>query len=863
MPLPKPRKGEAQDDFMQRCMDEAYGDNAPEDRTQEQAVAMCLNTWREAHGKKAGDDKDDGKEPYGDVEYADPGYQKEGKKRYPLDTEDHIRAAWSYINMPKNQEPYTADQVSNIKMRIIAAWKKKIDAAGPPAEKEFAQRQEDDADALDAPDPDDDESYEDFMDRCVAELSGDDSMGSDSIDEDDAEEACRMKWEERRSVPAAVVHKAHAETVQGMEFILSDETPDRMGDVISATGWDLGNFKRNPIALFNHRSDFPVGRWRNLRVEGTALRGKLEMAPLGTSDRIDEIRRLIDAGILKAVSVGFRAIESRPLTHEGRNTGGLLFTKQELVETSLVSVPANPNALAIAKDLKISPETLNFVFAEPGKGNGIKRRAGFTGEPAKSLPRITKRSREMSLSQRITDAQERISALRDQLTAHLSEVDDSNVSDAQLEVTAELNAKIAQHEKGLAALKEAEQRLAASTAKEQKDDVHEMRMPIRYAGPPAARPFTVPAKKLEPIDYVWRTMTCLMKHHSIKGARSLRDVMLGEYGEDEGTGAVLGWITRNPAASAPATTSQAGWAQELVAIVMGEFYKALIPRSIFPRLAAKGSSFTFGRAGVVTLPMRSITPTVSGSFVGEGAPIPVRQGQFVTQQMTPKKMAVITTFTREIAEHSTPAIEGILRDAVLDDTSVAIDTVLLDSNAATAIRPAGLLNGITQTTATSGGGFAAVLGDVKALTNALITATRGNLRSPVWIMSPALAISLSLVPTTGAQALPFREEVSRGFLMGIPILESTTVPMGTLILVDGADFASVTGDDARWEVSDQAVLHMEDTSPQQIVSGSPGTAASPTRSLWQTDTIGLRMIMPLNWVIRRPSVAYTTAVTWQ
>ena len=53
MPLPKPRKGEAQDDFMQRCMHEAYGDNAPEDRTQEQAVAMCLDTWREAHGESA------------------------------------------------------------------------------------------------------------------------------------------------------------------------------------------------------------------------------------------------------------------------------------------------------------------------------------------------------------------------------------------------------------------------------------------------------------------------------------------------------------------------------------------------------------------------------------------------------------------------------------------------------------------------------------------------------------------------------------------------------------------------------------------------------------------------------------------
>jgi phage gp29-like protein len=72
-------------------------------------------------------------EPYGDVDYADPGYQPDKKKRYPLDSEIHIRAAWSYIGEAKNQEPYTSGQVDSIKAKIVAAWKKKIDAAGPPS----------------------------------------------------------------------------------------------------------------------------------------------------------------------------------------------------------------------------------------------------------------------------------------------------------------------------------------------------------------------------------------------------------------------------------------------------------------------------------------------------------------------------------------------------------------------------------------------------------------------------------------------------------------------------------------------------------------------------------------------------------
>ncbi len=82
---------------------------------------------------KAGDAPGEGDKPYGDVAYADPGYQDDKKKRYPLDTEEHIRAAWSYIAKPKNQKPYTSGQVDQIKAKIVAAWKEKIDKDGPPS----------------------------------------------------------------------------------------------------------------------------------------------------------------------------------------------------------------------------------------------------------------------------------------------------------------------------------------------------------------------------------------------------------------------------------------------------------------------------------------------------------------------------------------------------------------------------------------------------------------------------------------------------------------------------------------------------------------------------------------------------------
>ena len=64
----------------------------------------------------------------------------------------------------------------------------------------------------------------------------------------------------------------------GLEFVLSDDTVDRYGDVIEAAGWVLTSFKKNPIALFGHRSDFPIGRWADLKVVDNKLVRKLVLA---------------------------------------------------------------------------------------------------------------------------------------------------------------------------------------------------------------------------------------------------------------------------------------------------------------------------------------------------------------------------------------------------------------------------------------------------------------------------------------------------------------------------------------------------------------------------------------------------------
>lgn len=83
-------------------------------------------------GKKVAADADmddddvakDGKKPYGNVTYADPGYQSDKKARYPIDTEEHIRAAWSYINKPGNASKYSSGDLAKVKGRIRAAMKR-------------------------------------------------------------------------------------------------------------------------------------------------------------------------------------------------------------------------------------------------------------------------------------------------------------------------------------------------------------------------------------------------------------------------------------------------------------------------------------------------------------------------------------------------------------------------------------------------------------------------------------------------------------------------------------------------------------------------------------------------------------------
>ena len=122
-------------------------------------------------------------------------------------------------------------------------------------------------------------------------------------------------------------------------FVASEESPDRVGDVVIASGWQLDAFRKNPVYLFSHNHYVPpIGTVPKVWVEGNQLLNTVKF------DEEDEFARQIkgkfDRGILRAESVGFMVLEFEELAGKGIKS-----TKQELVEISAVTVPAHPHAL--------------------------------------------------------------------------------------------------------------------------------------------------------------------------------------------------------------------------------------------------------------------------------------------------------------------------------------------------------------------------------------------------------------------------------------------------------------------------------------------------------------------------------------
>lgn len=137
--------------------------------------------------------------------------------------------------------------------------------------------------------------------------------------------------------------KATIEKGEGSKLIAvaSTATEDRHGEVVSVEGWDIKAFKKNPVLQWAHDHTEPaIGVAKNLKVEGVGKKARLVFEPVfhDYTERAKALKSMVEDGILNSFSVGFRPLEM----------DGNVFTKQELLEISLVNVPANPDARMLA-----------------------------------------------------------------------------------------------------------------------------------------------------------------------------------------------------------------------------------------------------------------------------------------------------------------------------------------------------------------------------------------------------------------------------------------------------------------------------------------------------------------------------------
>ena len=131
---------------------------------------------------------------------------------------------------------------------------------------------------------------------------------------------------------------------------------DRAGDSISAEAWQKGglkNFEKNPIILFNHDYDKPIGRATGLKAGPNGLELECKISKSAPAN----VAELVKDGVLGAFSVGFRVKDADYI----KETDGLMIKDAELFEVSVVSVPCNQSAtFSLAKSFDSSDEYEEF-----------------------------------------------------------------------------------------------------------------------------------------------------------------------------------------------------------------------------------------------------------------------------------------------------------------------------------------------------------------------------------------------------------------------------------------------------------------------------------------------------------------------
>lgn len=144
--------------------------------------------------------------------------------------------------------------------------------------------------------------------------------------------------------------KQFATEVEALEerrakFTITTSNPDRERDIVDAAGIETDAYMRNPVIQFAHDyKSLPIGRTVKLERHKDRIVATAEFATADLNPMAEQVFRMVKAGFVKGASIGFRPLE----WNYDEMRRGVNFQKVELLEWSVVPVPANASALIAA-----------------------------------------------------------------------------------------------------------------------------------------------------------------------------------------------------------------------------------------------------------------------------------------------------------------------------------------------------------------------------------------------------------------------------------------------------------------------------------------------------------------------------------
>lgn len=157
-------------------------------------------------------------------------------------------------------------------------------------------------------------------------------------------------------------------------IIGSTPSPDRDQDRVIPSGIDVSNFQKNPTLFFGHNYSDPwalIGKVAEFSIGSDGMKFRPELrSPVNDGDPMTIIKSLWDSGLLRAASIGFIPKAGKPNEY-----GGTDFTSIELLEISIVPIPANQEALrlsmkALDEQVDALPQAVTKTFEVPEAKRG-------------------------------------------------------------------------------------------------------------------------------------------------------------------------------------------------------------------------------------------------------------------------------------------------------------------------------------------------------------------------------------------------------------------------------------------------------------------------------------------------------------